>query len=794
MNLGRPLMKLPWPRTLHMRLVLAIALIELVAVGAFAAYWVLQEVSAAVDARRTAAHRLLNLVAPEAERLLAAGEQATLAAYLDRIAADAVVGVLTVRDGAGRTLYRAGSPQPPLNPLAAWLEPAAGSQVLTKPLGPPEAPRAVISLVAANEPVNRQVQAVVGQVLVFFLIVLVLDLIATQLIIRFFVGPLKPLTEMAMNVSQGQLDSTVLPDEGASEEVRQVGLALVTSAQLMQKQIRELEQTRARLAENELRLRNLINGMREVLLELDAHGTVRFLNPAWQQLTGYDVMDCLGRPFSQYLVQPQSRNLFVFGRLDQLPPGDLQLEVRSRQGGSLWMRMHYSLQRDAQGEVSGLIATLEDITEQVRLERLQREHEQELLRLSITDPLTGVYNRRHFDQMLDNLLALNLSRRRPLALVIIDIDGFKFINDTYGHPVGDTVLRRLAQTLNGYADGGVVARLAGDEFALLWPDADERQAGERARALHAALGRIVIDLPVGHLRIQTSIGVAVAPAFGRNGQELVRAADVALYHAKKSGRNRVDVLSHDMGEAIMEIFSQGFELRNALEGGLIAPFLQPIYDLRTGAPFAYEVLTRLKRGDQYVAADEFVLIAEDLGLIREMDLFVIGRALAEVPREVHLFLNISLNAFQSPEFFADFRALLQSAAAQGRLITIELTERQTTDLEGDFFRLIAELRAGGVKIALDDFGVGYSSYDYLRRLRPDFVKIDGSFVQRMLSDAHDERIVAHIHELAASFGARSIAEHVEDQKTRQALARMGVDYAQGYLFGRPRELRDEAFG
>jgi diguanylate cyclase (GGDEF)-like protein/PAS domain S-box-containing protein len=782
-------MRFGLPRTLHMRLVLAVAFIQLLAVGAFAAYWLASEVSNAVDARRVTAHRLLNLVAPAVQVALAQGDEAALAQYLERVALDPQVAGLSLRDVSGRLRFERRLRDASLHPLAAWFE-AQPAFPLTRQLGPAASPLGVLSLMPANAPVNRRVEAAMEEVLVFFFIVLALDLIATQLIIRFFVAPLKPLTEMAMNVSQGLLDSTVLPEPTASEEVKQVGLALVTSARMLQKQIRDLELTRARLAENELRLRNLVNSMREVLLELDAHGNIRFLNPAWEKLTQHPLADCLNRPFSRFLRQPPQQAMFVFGRLESLPLEDLQLEVAARDGHTVWMRMHGSLQRDPEGRVTGLVATLEDVTEEMRLKALERQHEQELLQLSITDPLTGVYNRRHFDEVIRNLLQMNLARARPLALLIIDIDGFKFINDTYGHPVGDEVLRRVAEALRTHAGQGVVARLAGDEFAVILPGHGAEMAGEAARRLHEHLGRIVIDLPVGHLRIQTSIGVASAPAFGSTAQELVRAADVALYHAKKNGRNRVDVLSPDIGEAIMEIFSQGFELRRALEEGLIAPFLQPIRELSAGGVAAYEVLTRLKRGEEYVPADEFVLVAEDLGLIRDMDLFVIDRALRAVPRDIPLFLNISLNSFQSPEFFEEFRALLQSPLAAGRPLTIELTERQTTDMGGDFLRLVQELRARGVTIALDDFGAGYSTYGYLRALKPDFVKIDGSFVQKILTDPQDRRIVAHIHELAVSFGARTIAEHVEDEATREALARMGVHYGQGWLFGRPQRVEE----
>lgn len=300
-------MKLHLPRTLHMRLVLAIAFIQLLAVGGFAAYWVAGEVSAAVDARRVLAHRLLRLAASGIEDPLAQGDVRGVWRQVERLAADPTVAGVTVRDARGRIVARWAGTQPPLHPLAAWFEPPQTVEVLARQLGPAAQPLGILTLVPAHGPLNARVEEIVGQVLVFFLIVLGLDLVAIQLIIRFFVAPLKPLTEMAMNVSQGFLDSTVMPEPTASEEVRQVGIALVTSARVMQKQIHDLEETRARLAENELRPRNLVNSMREVLVELDAQGNVRFLNPAWEKLTGYDGNDRLGRPFSHFLCSPSSR-------------------------------------------------------------------------------------------------------------------------------------------------------------------------------------------------------------------------------------------------------------------------------------------------------------------------------------------------------------------------------------------------------------------------------------------------------------------------------------------------------
>lgn len=783
-------MKLKLPRTMQMRIMMAIAVLQMLVVGLFSIYWIVQQVGEDLTVRQAVAHKILSLTVPSVERTLYQKTPDELSRYLQRVVADPLIGGIVIKDADGKLLFNQMKPFEPIHPVASWFKLSALKQGMSTQLWRDGVPLGVMTVHLSNGPINQDVKLLLENVTYLLMILLVFDLIAIQLLIRFFVAPLGPLTVMAREFTLGNLDTTIAPAEGASEEVLHLTTAFVESAKVMRQQIGDLELTRGQLASNELRLRNLVNNMREVLVELDRTGKVLFLNPSWEKLTGYAIDYCLSSPFSQYLVQPQHQAHFVFGRMEQLPAFDMQIEVRAQDGRSVWLRMNATRQYDDQGVFTGIVSTLEDISENLKLQESQREHEQSLYRLTITDPLTGVYNRRHFDEMLDNTLAMILLKGRELALLIIDIDGFKFINDTYGHPVGDEVLRTVADRLTIGAQGGTVARLAGDEFGVILQNVGQDEAQAAARRIHQTLSSVEIKLPVGVLRIQTSIGVALAPAFGKTSQDLVRAADVALYHAKKSGRNRVDILSKDMGEAIMDIFSQGFELRNALNSGMIAPFLQPIWDLQKNEVMAYEVLTRLKRGKEYVAADEFVIIAEDLGLIREMDLFIINKALSSVPKGVHLFVNISMSSFFAPEFLADFRALLKSPQAQGRQITIEFTERQTTEMNTDFFALLEDIRAGGCKIALDDFGAGYSTYSYLRKLKPDFVKIDGSFVQQMLADPLDNTIVEHIRELSSVFGAKSIAEHVEDAKTVDALSRMGVDFAQGYYYGKPKLIED----
>ncbi|MEN6586616.1 MAG: EAL domain-containing protein [Sulfuricella sp.] len=785
-------MKFFQPRTLHMRIMLAIAMLQLLVVGLFSLYMLIQQVGTEITNRQVLGHKIIAITAPAVTHLIEFDPRG-INTYLGTVLGDRAISAITVKDGQGNVLFQQSKEVIPLHPVAGWFQAAELKPTVTTELKSVSGSLGLITVQLSNDVLNEKIHTLLNDVSYLFMLLLGVDLIAIQLLVKSVMAPLTPLAAMAREVSQGNWDKTMLATAAnASDEVKNLSDAFVESAKTMKRQIRELEQTRSQLAENELKLRNLVNNMQEVLLEVDQSGHITFLNPTWEALTGYATETTLHRPFAEFLIQPKHQSYFEAGRLEHIPPTDLQLEVRARDGKSVWMQMSTSLQRDESGTVTGLISTLEDVTETLHLQELQRQHEQDLYRLTITDPLTGVYNRRHFDDLLENLLHMNLHKNLPLALVIVDIDGFKFINDTYGHPVGDEVLRNVASTLRANEhQGGAVARIAGDEFAILLQNVNAEEASRIGHMIHEDLSRIVLPLTVGQLTIQTSIGIAVAPLHGKIPLDLVRAADVALYHAKQSGRNRVDTLSKERGEAIMDIFSQGFELRNAISAGMILPFMQPIVDLKTRKIFAYEVLTRMRRGDGFVPADDFIPIAEDLGLIRDMDLFVIGESLRLIPKNVHLFVNISLNSFFAPEFTQQLRDLLHSPIAKGRPITLEFTERQTTEMSAEFIKMFNEIRAGGCNVALDDFGVGYSTYSYLRQLRPEFVKIDGSFVLQLKENVEDVKIVEQIRELANVIGAHTIAEHIEDEETIAMLIKMGVNYGQGYYFSKPVNVQDK---
>jgi EAL domain-containing protein (putative c-di-GMP-specific phosphodiesterase class I) len=306
-----------------------------------------------------------------------------------------------------------------------------------------------------------------------------------------------------------------------------------------------------------------------------------------------------------------------------------------------------------------------------------------------------------------------------------------------------------------------------------------------AQKLHATIAATRVALPLGGMPLQSSIGVAESPTHGRRPAELMSAADVALYHSKRQGRNRVASLSPDASRATKSVFSQGFALRQALERGQMRPAFQPIYDIRSGREIAREVLARMRLPDSVVHAKDFIAVAEELGLTRELDLHIIRQALTLTSDDQALFLNVDLSSFNDRVFVNDLIALLAPARAAGRPITIEITERETVTISDTLIEDVQRLRALGCKLALDDFGSGYSTYYFLDQFRPDYLKIEGTFVRAMLESESAHKIVTHIHELAQSFGMETIAENVESEEIRSALAKIGIRNVQGWLFGEP---------
>ena len=778
------------PRTLRTRLAFFCSAVFLLTAGIVILILTRQAATAAIEAETRVTRAMLAAMAPALAETIKSNNAAALSDYLKPLAADRALAHIRIADRTGSTLYEHHNNMPP----SAWLTrllavDRTGARRLSSELvaSGHELGRIELTLSFANLDRDVHRTALIG-----LLVSLLLWFITATLTYRIsgrLTAPIVSLTAWAREFARGNWKPKVELIDSGSREIQELNYAFREGSTAMLHYIGNLEETRELLEFSENRLRKLVNGMHEILFELDPDGCICFLNPAWETLTGFRIEDSVGKPFTDFLLDEDATRDFGPERLSALHEKNREISVRNPDGKRLWMSLEASAQTDSSGNFTGIIGTLGDITRSVELNRLLSRYQDELYHMSVTDPLTGLYNRRHFDTQLEVILADHLPKDQSACLLLIDLDGFKFINDTYGHPFGDEVLRAIAFLLREQVRrNDYIARLAGDEFAMVLKNTDLENATRIAQKLHAKIHESRIPLPVGHIQLQSSIGVAEAPTHGQNAQDLVSAADVALYHSKRRGRNRIEVLSPDTSKAMMSIFSQGFELRNALADGNIHPAYQPICDLTSGQPIAYEVLARMSLNGVVIQAKDFIAVAEELGLTREVDLHIIRTALECTPTDQALFLNVDLLSFSDKEFVQELVALLKPACETGRSITIEITERDSVPASDILLDDLQALRKFGCKLALDDFGSGYSTYNFLNRFRPDYLKIEGSFVRGMLANESDRKIVGHIHDLATSFGMQTIAESVENHATQEALQEIGIATAQGVYFGAPRLL------
>jgi diguanylate cyclase (GGDEF)-like protein len=422
------------------------------------------------------------------------------------------------------------------------------------------------------------------------------------------------------------------------------------------------------------------------------------------------------------------------------------------------------------------------------------ERENRIAHLAFHDTLTGLPNRAYFRQQLDAMLAQAARKSEPLAMLCLDLDNFKTVNDTLGHPIGDAMLHSVGAILTEIVGGdGIVSRLGGDEFAVIVPDGDP----DRARAI----SQTIVDrmrepvLASGHaIPTGTSIGIAVAPGDGEDGGTLLKNADLALYRAKQDGRGVFRFFEPALDAAARRRRQVELDLREALQRGQFRLDYQPIVDCTTSKIRGFEALMRWDHPTRGIVQPiEFIPIAEETGLIVAMGEWVLHEACREAmqwPGELRVAVNVSPLQFRNSGFAnIVFQALSRSGLPADRL-EIEITESIFLEGTATILALLHRLRALGVRIALDDFGTGYSSLSYLRSFPFDKIKIDRSFVTNVAQDEGAAAIVRAIVDLATAFHMETTAEGVEELSQLEKLRTQGCSSIQGYFFSRPVRAAD----
>ncbi len=422
------------------------------------------------------------------------------------------------------------------------------------------------------------------------------------------------------------------------------------------------------------------------------------------------------------------------------------------------------------------------------------EREQRITQLAFNDVLTGLPNRTMFQQQLDHHFRAASGSGSLFALHCLDLDQFKVINDTLGHPAGDALLVEAGRRVQHAARGHFVARLGGDEFVVLQTVGDDRDAIDRlARDILAAITQpIIID--GNEIAPSTSIGIAIAPQDGENSGALLRSADLALYRAKEAGRGTYAFFEESLNERAQQRRQLEADLRLALERDEFELVYQPLFDLEHNRICSFEALLRWhhpKRG--LISPADFVPVAEDTGLIVPIGAWVIREASAQAahwPEHVRVAVNVSAVQFHRGSLNEGIlRALADSGLAPNRL-EVEITESIFLEGGETTLRLLHALRSLGVRIALDDFGTGYSSLSYLQSFPFDKLKIDRSFIQNLLTRDGAIAIVHAITELASALGIETTAEGVEETAQLMELRAHGCTSVQGYLFAEPMSATD----
>ena len=427
----------------------------------------------------------------------------------------------------------------------------------------------------------------------------------------------------------------------------------------------------------------------------------------------------------------------------------------------------------------------------------QQEVEERVRAMAYVDPLTGLANRHLFNQRLRDLLSAETGGAKPVALLYLDLDDFKAVNDIQGHIFGDSLLREMGARLRRHSrESDLVARLGGDEFAVIVETgAGDGMLIERAhRLLAAAREPFLIEGQTA--RVSTSVGIArsdVGSSSRCDASELMRRVDLALYAAKAKGRDGMAIFDEALDRKARERRVLELELRDAIARDELVLHYQPIIALISGATIGYEALVRWQHPARgLMLPDQFLAIAEETGLIISLGDWVIRRALAEVGEwsgDFRLALNLSPSQIHNPLLIATVeRALAASGFAASRL-EFEITEHVLLKDAEAGGAMLARLRALGAEIALDDFGTGYSSLSYLRRFRFDRVKIDRTFVRDIATSDEARAIVSAVTRLAEALGMRTTAEGVEQPEQLDMLRKLGCDEAQGFLILEPVEAQ-----
>jgi diguanylate cyclase (GGDEF)-like protein/PAS domain S-box-containing protein len=541
--------------------------------------------------------------------------------------------------------------------------------------------------------------------------------------------------------------------------------------------------------EAECLLTQIVMSTSEAIYTVDLDTRVLSWNPGAERLYGYTAEEMIGQPLQMLYPENHDGGLWQLSqeRRERLLSGDYEFEEyettrRHKDGSLIQVAVTASPLRDHTGKIIGVVGSLRDITE-------RRRTEAQLAYLSNNDALTGLFNRRRFEEELNGIAVRARQYGYHAAVLMIDLDNFKYVNETYGHKAGDELVASIAELIKSrLRPMDVLARFGGDSFGLVVIDTDTEPARELAEELLAAVREHEMEINGRAIHVTASVGVVIFDGIQASIEDVLADVDRAMYQSKEKGRNRATVLQPSDRGWVRDHLNRSTEhvIRDALAHDHFELFVQPIVALATGCMTHCEALLRLREGEKIIAPARFLPAAERLGLMHLIDRWVIdhGFALAAMHSDLVFELNLSGATIDDTSLVRYVADQLERHGTDPQRIVFELTETATIGNMGKAREMARSLSDLGCKFAIDDFGAGFSNFSYLKYFPAQYVKIDGEFLLEKRNRT-DDLVIESIVKIARDLGKQTIAEYVSDEARLERVRSLGVDYGQGYHFAAP---------